>query len=58
MPPTGMLEIELRRTSCQELLEKLERTTGLRLTVRRARVTPRKSRWLLEIAGAGSRADR
>jgi hypothetical protein len=53
MPPTGTLEIELRRSSCQDLLERLERTTGLRLTVRRARVTTRKSRWLLEFSASG-----
>jgi len=58
MPPTGTLEVELRRTTCQELLEKLERTTGLRLTVRRARVTSRKSRWVLEFSGRDSGAAR
>ncbi|HZE96881.1 MAG TPA: hypothetical protein VE981_07635 [Planctomycetota bacterium] len=43
------LEVDLRRPSGHEMLEKLERTMGLRFNIRRARITPRRSRWLLEI---------
>ena len=50
MPPQGTLEIDLRRGSAQDLLEKLERTTGMRFNVRRARVTSRRSQWVLEVA--------
>jgi len=53
MPPQGTLEVDVRGGSAQDLLEKLERTTGMRLNVRRARVTSRRSQWVLEIATPG-----
>jgi len=53
MPPIGTLEVDVRRGSGQEMLERIERTTGIRFIVRRARVTPRRSRWFLEVADAG-----
>lgn len=52
MPPLGTLEVDLRRGSVRDLMEKLERTTGVRFNVRRARVTSRRSQWLLDIAPA------
>jgi len=53
MPLWGTLEVDLRGGSGQDLLERLERTTGVRLNVRKARVTSRRSRWLLEVAREG-----
>jgi hypothetical protein len=55
MPPLGTLEVDVRRSSGQELLERLERTTGVKFIVRKARVTARRSRWLLEIAPGDSK---
>ena len=46
------LEVDLRRGSAEGLLPKLERTMGLRLNLRRARVTARRSWLLLEVVGA------
>lgn len=56
MPTTATLEIALRRGSVQDFLRKLERTTGLRFRVRRARVTSRGARGLLECDGDGRMA--
>lgn len=56
MPPQGTLEVDLRGGSAQDLLEKLERTTGMRFNVRRARVTSRRSQWVLDIAAPGRKA--
>ncbi len=50
MPPLGTFEVDVRRGSVPALMEKLERTTGVRFNVRRARVTARRSQWLLDIA--------
>lgn len=50
MPPIATLEVDLRRGTGRDLLEKLERTMGIRFIVRRARITLRRSRWLLEPA--------
>jgi len=45
------LEVDLRRGSAEGLLPRLERTMGIRLTLRRARVTARRSWLLLEVVG-------
>lgn len=45
------LEMDVRRSSGQALLDRLERTTGLKVNVKRARITSRRSRWLLELGG-------
>jgi len=58
MPPQGTVEVDLRRGSTQDLLEKLERTTGMRFNVRRARVTSRRSQWVLEVAAPDRRESR
>ena len=55
MATTAVLEVDLRRGSGHDLLEKLERTTGIRFNVRRARVTARRSRWVLESDDSGRR---
>jgi len=49
-PSSATLEVNVRHSSGQALLDRLERTTGLKLNVRRARVTSRRSRWLLEVS--------
>lgn len=43
------LEVDVRRCSAQDLLLKLEKTMGVRLNVRRARVTLRRSRLSCEV---------
>jgi hypothetical protein len=43
------LQVDVRKSSGQELLDRLERTTGMKVNVRRARVTSRRSQWILEI---------
>lgn len=47
------VEMDVRKISGRALLDRLERTTGLKVNVRRARVTSRRSRWLLEIGQPG-----
>ncbi len=52
----AVLEMDVRKSSGQALLDRLEKTTGLKVNVRRARVTSRRSRWLLELGGPGPKA--
>lgn len=51
MPPIATLEIDLRQPSYHAVLQKVEQTTGLRFSLRRARVTAKRSRWVFEIVG-------
>jgi len=50
------LEVDVRKCSGQALLDRLERTTGLKVNVRRARITARRSQWLLEIGAPGRKS--
>jgi hypothetical protein len=49
--PTSIatLEVDVRRCSPDSLLRKLEKTMGVQLNIRRARVTPRRCWLLLEV---------
>jgi hypothetical protein len=55
MPTSNaMLEVDVRRCSPDSMLRKLEKTMGVRLNIRRARVSPRRCWLLLEVPGTPS----